>query len=214
MLEGQAQPNSWLIKSWPVLAFAFIVLISNIAVQYPVEYAGLQDVLTWGAFTYPFAFLVTDLCNRQFGAERARFYVSVGFIFAIILSAYFATPRIALASGLAFLLAQFIDISIFERLRNKAWWQAPFLSSVVSSGIDTAVFFSIAFYCGALPASSLTVSDILMSFGIQDSCETLPWVSLAIADYLVKLGLAAMFIAPYGALSKWLPSHSRVSAKA
>jgi uncharacterized PurR-regulated membrane protein YhhQ (DUF165 family) len=181
-------------------AMTLVVLASNILVQHPFHHLGLGDYLTWGAFTYPFSFLVTDLSNRRFGPNGARRVVYVGFVLAVALSVVLATPRIAIASGTAFLLAQLLDIQIFSRLRNKAWWMPPFVSSVISSGLDTAIFFSFAFYCGAIPSLGLTISDVLAQAGIADECIALPWVNLAVADYLVKLALAAIAIAPYGAI--------------
>ena len=181
-------------------AMTLVVLASNILVQYPVAFGSLADYLTWGAFSYPFAFLVTDLSNRRFGPKGARRVVYAGFVLAVLLSAVFATPRIAIASGTAFLAAQLLDIAIFSRLRGQAWWLPPFASSVVSSALDTAIFFSVAFYCGTLPGFGLTISDALGAAGIADFCMALPWVNLATADYLVKVALAAFSIAPYGAL--------------
>jgi len=181
-------------------AMTLVVLSSNILVQYPFQHLGLGDYLTWGAFSYPFSFLVTDLSNRRFGTVGARRVVYVGFVLAVALSVILATPRIAIASGAAFLVAQLLDISIFARLRDRAWWMPPFISSVISSGLDTAIFFSFAFYCGAVPGLGLTVSEMLGQFGIADQCIALPWVNLAVADYLVKLALAAVSIAPYGAI--------------
>ncbi|MET0528939.1 MAG: queuosine precursor transporter [Microvirga sp.] len=181
-------------------AMTLVVLASNILVQHPFTHLGLGDYLTWGAFTYPFSFLVTDLSNRRFGPKGARRVVYVGFVLAVALSVVLATPRIAIASGAAFLLAQLLDIQIFSRLRNHAWWMPPFVSSVISSGLDTVIFFSFAFYCGAIPGLGLTISDVLAQAGIADECIALPWVNLAVADYLVKLALAAIAIAPYGAI--------------
>jgi uncharacterized PurR-regulated membrane protein YhhQ (DUF165 family) len=178
---------------------ALVVLASNVLVQHPVQFWGLQDYLTYGAFTYPFAFLVTDLANRRFGPAGARRIVYVGFVAAVALSIYFATPRIAIASGAAFLAAQLLDVSIFDRLRRQAWWLPPFVSSVISSGLDTAIFFSLAFYCGPL-AGGATITDLMGAAGIADSCIALPWVTLALADYGVKLALALVSIAPYGAI--------------
>ena len=183
-----------------VAAMGIVVLASNILVQYPVTFGGLSDYFTWGAFTYPFAFLVTDLSNRRFGPAGARRVVYAGFVVAVALSVALATPRIAIASGAAFLAAQLLDIRIFARLRGRAWWLPPFASSVISSALDTAIFFSVAFYCGPVPGLGLTVSDALASVGIADSCTALPWLSLAVADYVVKLALAALSIAPYGAM--------------
>ncbi len=183
-----------------LFAMTLVVLSSNILVQYPFHHLGLGDYLTWGAFSYPFAFLVTDLSNRRFGPKGARRVVYAGFVLAVALSVYFATPRIAIASGAAFLCAQLLDIQIFTRLRGHAWWMPPFVSSVISSGLDTAIFFSFAFYCGVVPGLGLTITDALAGAGIADECVALPWVNLAVADYLVKLALAALSIAPYGAI--------------
>jgi uncharacterized PurR-regulated membrane protein YhhQ (DUF165 family) len=181
-------------------AMTLVVLASNILVQHPFGYLGLGDYLTWGAFTYPFSFLITDLSNRRFGTAGARRVVYAGFVLAVILSIALATPRIAIASGAAFLVAQLLDIRIFASLRNRAWWLPPFVSSVISSALDTALFFSIAFYCGSIPGTGVTISDLLGAVGIADSCIALPWTKLAIADYGVKLLLAALSIAPYGAI--------------
>jgi len=181
-------------------AMTLVVLSSNILVQHPFHHLGLGDYLTWGAFSYPFSFLVTDLSNRRFGTQGARRVVYVGFVLAVALSIILATPRIAIGSGAAFLTAQLLDISIFASLRDRAWWMPPFISSVISSGLDTAIFFSVAFYCGAVPGLGLTISEILGQAGIVDECIALPWTNLAIADYLVKLALAAISIAPYGAI--------------
>jgi hypothetical protein len=183
----------------PIGLMALVVLASNILVQYPVQAFGLADYLTWGAFTYPFAFLLVDLTNRHFGATRTRQVVYIGFVIAVALSAYFATSRIAIASGTAFLVANLLDVYLFDRLRDRVWWLPPFLSSVVSSALDTAIFFSFAFHCG--PVAGTTISALLGGVGIADVCDAgVPWQTLAIADYLVKLALAALFILPYGAL--------------
>jgi len=181
-------------------AMTLVVLSSNILVQYPFQHLGLGDYLTWGAFSYPFSFLVTDLSNRRFGPKGARRVVYAGFALAVVLSVILASPRIAIASGAAFLVSQLLDIQIFFRLRGHAWWMPPFVSSVISSGLDTAIFFSFAFYCGVVPGLGLTISDALGHAGIVDQCIALPWTNLAVADYLVKLALAAIAIAPYGAV--------------
>ncbi len=183
-----------------VAAMAIVVLASNILVQYPFQTAGLGDYLTWGAFSYPFAFLVTDLSNRRFGPQGARRVVYVGFVLAVVLSIYFATPRIAIASGTAFLAAQLLDVGIFAHLRDRAWWLPPFVSSVISSALDTAIFFPLAFACDPVPGLGLTVGELLGRAGLADECTALPWVSLALADYGVKLALATLSIAPYGAI--------------
>jgi hypothetical protein len=179
-------------------AMTIVVLSSNILVQYPFEAWGLQDYFTWGAFTYPFSFLVTELANRRFGPAGARRIVYVGFILAVVLSVILATPRIAIASGSAFLAAQLLDIGIFSRLRNKAWWLPPFASSTISAAVDTTVFFSFAFYCGVVPGTGLTIDQILAQAGIADQCLSLPWVTLGLADYSVKLALSVFSILPYG----------------
>jgi uncharacterized PurR-regulated membrane protein YhhQ (DUF165 family) len=197
-----------------VAAMVAVVLASNILVQYPIAVAGLSDYLTWGALSYPFSFLVTDLSNRRFGPQGARRIVYVGFALAVALSIHLATPRIAIASGAAFLTAQLLDIGIFSRLRDKAWWIAPLGSSVISSALDTSIFFSFAFYCGAVPGLGITISDALGAFGIADQCVALPWVNLAIADYLVKLCLAAISIAPYGALLAVIRREERLASGA
>jgi queuosine precursor transporter len=121
-------------------------------------------------------------------------------VLAVALSVVLATPRIAIASGAAFLVSQLLDIGIFARLRDKAWWLPPFVSSVISSALDTAIFFSFAFYCDVVPGLGLTISGMLGQAGIADECIALPWVNLAFADYGVKLALAAIAIAPYGAI--------------
>lgn len=156
-----------------VLAMTVIVAASNVLVQIPIN-----DFLTWGAFTYPVAFLVTDLTNRALGAAKARQVVFAGFAMAVVLSAVLATPRIAIASGSAFLVAQLLDIGIFDRMRRAgAWWAPPLVSSSVASAVDTALFFSIAF----------------VGTGV-------PWVTLGLGDYAVKLVLALSMLVPFRAL--------------
>ena len=155
-----------------IAAMTVIVTLSNFAVQYPIN-----DWLTWGALTYPVAFLVTDLTNRALGAGAARRVVYAGFAVAVLLSIAVAGPRIALASGLAFLLAQLLDITIFDRLRRAVWWQAPFISSTLASALDTALFFSLAFAGTAVP-----------------------WVTLAFGDYGVKLAIAVAMLVPFRVL--------------
>lgn len=193
-------------------AMVGVVAASNILVQFPVEAQvggiNLADVLTWGAFTYPVAFLVTDLTNRHFGANAARLVVVCGFAVAVVLSIWLATPRIALASGTAFLVAQLLDIAIFDRLRAQAWWRAPLLSSLVSSALDTLIFFALAFapvfagidalFGGA--DGSLGFAAPFLGVG----SEVPLWVSLATGDFIVKLTLAALCLVPYGALRKVL----------
>ena len=174
----------------PALAMTFVVVASNILVQYPFEPLGLGDYLTWGAFTYPVAFLVTDLTNRRYGAGTARRLVAVGFVIAVALSIWLATPRIALASGTAFLVGQLLDIAVFNRFRRQSWWRAPLIGSVFGSVIDTALFFSLAF-----------AGDVEMSGPVDFMGLSLPlWQSLAICDFLVKMLLALLALVPYGAL--------------
>ena len=152
-----------------IAAMAVVVTASNVLVQYPIN-----DWLTWGALSYPFAFLVTDLTNRRFGPGGARRVVLVGFACAVVLSAWFATPRIAAASGSAFLIAQLADVQVFDRLRDAKWWQAPLVSSALGSILDTALFFSLAF-----------------------AGSGLPWVTWALGDLAVKAGFALMLLVPF-----------------
>ena len=124
----------------PLLAMTAVVVLSNFLVQFQIN-----DVLTWGAITYPFSFLITDLTTRLHGPGRARRIVWLGFALAVLLSNWLATPRIALASGTAFLVGQLLDIQIFQKLRNGSWWRAPLVSSSLGSVVDTALFFTLAF---------------------------------------------------------------------
>lgn len=188
-----------------VLAMAIIVAASNYLVQFPVQASfysiDLASILTWGAFTYPAAFLVTDLTNRHFGPKRARIVVLVGFAIAVIWSIFLASPRIAIASGGAFLVAQFLDISIFNRLRVYHWWKAPLISSFVGSAVDTTLFFGLAF------SSQFTFIDRF--FGTADGSLAFPvpflsvgaevplWTSLAAGDFIVKIGVAGLLLLPY-----------------
>jgi uncharacterized PurR-regulated membrane protein YhhQ (DUF165 family) len=158
------------------LAMAGVVGLSNWLVQYPIN-----DWLTYGAFTFPIAFLVTDVCNRCFGAARAREVALVGFVVGLALSFWLAPWRIAVASGTAFLVAQLLDVAIFNRLRRASWWKAPFIGSVAASVIDTAIFFYLAF-----------------------AGEELNWVALASGDLGVKVLMAVLLLAPYRALVRRL----------
>jgi uncharacterized PurR-regulated membrane protein YhhQ (DUF165 family) len=203
-----------------VLAMVATVAASNFLVQFPVHAqlgpVNLADLLTWGAFTYPVAFLVTDLTNRHFGPTGARLVVICGFAVAVVLSVWLATPRIAIASGTALLVAQFLDISIFNRLRHGRWWHAPLFSSLVSSALDTVIFFSLAM------APAFAGLDTML--GRQDGSLAFPapflgigpevelWVSLAAGDFLVKLLLAALCLAPYGALRQWVTERTAQTA--
>lgn len=185
-----------------VAMMALVVTASNFLVQFPFAHFGLQDLLTWGAFTYPVAFLVNDLANRRFGPAAARRVVFAGFALAVILSIWLATPRIAIASGSAFLAAQLLDTSIFNLLRRESWWQAPLISSIIGSILDTLIFFGMAF--------SVQFAFVDALFGMQDGSlgfavpflgrEVPLWVSLAVGDLGVKLVVAIAMLAPYGLL--------------
>lgn len=177
---------------WGAAAMAAIVAASNVLVQHPVG-----PFLTWGAFTYPFAFLATDLVNRRSGPAAARRVVVAGFVVAVALSVWLATPRIALASGAAFLAAQLLDVAVFDRLRRGVWWRAPLVSSAAGSALDTALFFSLAF--SATLAMGWPVDDWavapapLMGFGPAAPF----WVSLALGDFAVKIAMALVALGPY-----------------
>ncbi len=139
------------------LAMVAVVVASNYFVQYPIN-----DWLTYGAFTYPASFLVTELTNRFHGPRSARKVVYVGFFVAVFLSFWLSTPKIALASGTAFLASQLLDISVFNRLRNAAWWYAPFFSSLLASVVDTGLFWSIAFWGENLPILTWATGDFFI----------------------------------------------------
>lgn len=166
----------------PILAMVAVVVASNYLVQFAIN-----DWLTWGAFTYPIAFLVTDLTNRAVGAQAARRVAWVGFALAVLLSLWLAPWRIAVASGTAFIAAQLLDVTVFNQLRQRSWWQAPLIGSVVASVVDTALFFSIAFAGGELN-----------------------WLMLGAGDLSVKWLMAALLLAPYKAmlprLGLWVPA--------
>ncbi|MEQ8355513.1 MAG: VUT family protein [Kiloniellaceae bacterium] len=152
-----------------IAAMVVIVALSNYAVQFPIN-----DWLTWGALTYPVAFLVTDLTNRRLGPKAARMVICVGFALAAALSIWLATPRIAVASGTAFLVAQLLDVAVFNRLRAGQWWRAPLVSSTLASIVDTALFFSIAF-----------------------AATGLPWITWALGDFGAKLAMAGLMLLPF-----------------
>ena len=145
---------NWKALAPGIAAMTVVVTAANILVQIPIN-----DWLTWGAFTYPVSFLVTDLTNRRLGAGAARRVVYAGFAVAVVLSAVLATPRIAAASGLAFLAGQLLDVQIFDILRRRVWWLPPFISSIIASALDTVVFFSIAFAFTPVPWVTLAVGD-------------------------------------------------------
>ena len=166
-----------------ILSFsmALVVALSNYLVQFPVSYIGLQDLLTYGAFSYPVAFLITDLSNRKYGKNTAKKIVYLGFSIGVFLTFFFSTNysdlisiRIAIGSGTAFLVAQLIDVNIFDKLRNKIWYAAPLISSLVGSIIDTFIFFFISFY----------------GTGIN-------WVTLSFGDLSVKIFVALFMLIPF-----------------
>ncbi|MEL7228572.1 MAG: VUT family protein [Pseudomonadota bacterium] len=191
-----------------IAAMTAVVAASNYLVQIPLAVTlggvNLADLLTLGAFTYPIAFFVTDLTNRHFGPKQARVVVAAGFLLAVILSIWLATPRIAIASGSAFLVAQLLDVSIFDRLRHGTWWRAPLISSLLGSAIDTVLFFAIAF----APVFGM------LDFGGEDGSlgfavpflgvggEVPLWVSLAVGDFIVKVLVGLAMLVPYGFVAR------------
>jgi uncharacterized PurR-regulated membrane protein YhhQ (DUF165 family) len=188
-----------------VAAMAAIIAGSNYLVQFPVHATlggiNLADLLTYAAFTFPVAFLVTDLTNKLFGPSAARKVVIAGFVIAVIVSFIVASPRIAIASGSAFLISQLLDVSIFDKLRAGTWWRAPLISSMLGAVVDTFVFFSFAF------AASLSFLGEGLDFAVQPApllgvmaTEAPRWVSWALGDLVVKVSMALVLLAPYGML--------------
>ena len=164
----------------PVL-MGVVVLASNYLVQFPIQYYGLEGILTYGAFSYPIAFLITDLTNRSYGKLIARKIVYIGFVIGIAFTLFFSTNfsdlisvRIAIGSGIAFLVAQLFDVKIFDQLRKKKWFVAPLTSSFVGSIVDTFLFFSISFYGTGIP-----------------------WVTLSFGDLAVKILVALTMLIPF-----------------
>ncbi|KJS11817.1 MAG: membrane protein [Hoeflea sp. BRH_c9] len=194
---------------------AAVVVASNFLVQFPVNVSlgalNLADLLTWGAFTYPVAFLVTDLANRRFGPRTARLVVFCGFVIAVALSIWLATPRIAVASGSAFLAAQLLDVSIFDRLRNRTWWLPPLVSTIVGSCLDTFIFFGLAFSQagGILGPGDAFASEAAPLLGLF-AVEAPRWVSWALGDLGVKMVVGLAMLAPYGVLRPVLVPQERV----
>ncbi|MEO0682468.1 MAG: VUT family protein [Pseudomonadota bacterium] len=187
-----------------VAAMAAVVVLSNILVQFL-----LGDWLTWGALTYPIAFLVTDLSNRLLGPAAARRVVAAGFAAGILCSLVAAgfgltTLRIAIGSGAAFLTAQLLDVSLFDRLRAGRWWRAPLISSVAGSAVDTALFFSLAFSAsfGPLfpPEDVAWANEIVPILGLGPAAPL--WASLALADFGVKVALALIALGPFRLISR------------
>jgi uncharacterized PurR-regulated membrane protein YhhQ (DUF165 family) len=188
-----------------VAAMAAIIAGSNYLVQFPVHVTlgaiNLADLLTYAAFTFPVAFLVTDLTNKLFGAAAARKVVYAGFAIAVLVSIIVASSRIAIASGSAFLISQLLDVSIFDRLRAGTWWHAPLVSSILGALVDTFIFFSFAF------AASLSFLGEGLDFAVQPApllgvlaLEAPRWVSWALGDLAVKVLMALVLLAPYGVL--------------
>ncbi|WP_439138853.1 queuosine precursor transporter [Roseicyclus sp.] len=192
-----------------ILAMAAVVVASNILVQFL-----FGNWLTWGAFTYPLAFLITDIMNRVYGVQAARRVVFAGFLVGVgcsligtqIMGEFgpLVTLRIAVGSGIAFLTAQLLDVAIFDRLRDRGWWQAPVLSSVIGSSVDTALFFSIAF-SGALtflePGNDVSwAGEVLPMLGVGPLAPL--WVSLAVADWGVKMGIALIALIPFRIITR------------
>lgn len=198
-----------------VIAMAVIVVASNILVQFLYG-----DWLTYGAFTYPFAFLVTDVMNRVYGAKAARRVVFIGFVVGVFCSFIgtqimgefgpLVTLRIAIGSGTAFLVAQLVDVVIFNRLRAGKWWRAPLASTFVGSSLDTAIFFTIAFSASLIwlePGNDVSwANDMLPILGSGPVAPL--WVSLAIADFSVKLSIALIALVPFRILVDRLNTRS------
>jgi uncharacterized integral membrane protein (TIGR00697 family) len=158
-----------------------VVLASNYLVQFPIQYYGLEEILTYGAFSYPVAFLITDLANRSYGKIVARKIVYIGFFIGIVFTLFFSTNfadlisvRIAIGSGTAFMVAQLLDVQIFDYLRKKKWFIAPLTSSLIGSTVDTFLFFSISFYATGIP-----------------------WVTLSLGDLTVKIFVALAMLIPF-----------------
>ena len=217
-----------------VLSMAVVVVASNILVQFPMQgHVGalsLADLLTWGAFTYPFAFLVTDLANRRYGPAVARRIVFVGFMTAVACSivvppflyshglieyetAAGRLVRIAVASGAAFLTAQLLDITVFNRLRAQSWWRAPIFGTLAGSVVDTLLFFAISFsaafaFVGPEDSFALEVAPLLGLF----SSEAPRWLSWALGDLSVKLLIAVFALIPYRLIAaRWSPQAKSVA---
>ena len=176
---------------------ATVVAISNYLVQFPIKYFNLENLLTYGAFSYPIAFLITDLSNRRYGKDTAKKIVYLGFGLGVFLTFYFSTNysdlvsiRIAVGSGVAFLTAQLIDVNIFDRLRQKEWFIAPLASSLIGSIVDTFLFFSISFY----------------GTGIN-------WVTLSFGDLFVKIFVSLTMLMPFRFLLSYVKEVSKVENK-
>lgn len=169
VMQDQFGRLPWRYLLFPIVAMALVIVASNILVQHVIN-----DWLTWGAFSYPLIFLVSDLTNRAIGPYNARRVAFVGFAIAVVASLYFATWRIALASGSAFLFSQLMDITVFNRWRKSSWWKAPLFGSVTASVVDTLVFFAIAF-----------------------AGTHMNWLMLGAGDVSIKWLMAVVLLAPY-----------------
>ena len=163
------------------ILMGFVVVISNYLVQFPIQHFGLSEILTYGAFSYPIAFLITDLANRSFGKVVARKIVYIGFTIGISFTLIFSTNftdlisiRIAIGSGTAFIIAQHLDVQIFDQLRKRKWFIAPLTSSLIGSTVDTFLFFSISFYDTGIP-----------------------WITLSLGDLAVKIFVALVMLIPF-----------------
>ena len=186
-------------KFFFILAFlmACVVALSNYLVQFPIDYLGLKNLLTYGALSYPIAFLITDLSNRRYGKNTAKKIVYIGFALGVFLTLYFSTNysnlisiRIAIGSGVAFLIAQLVDVNIFDKLRNKIWFAAPLTSSIIASFVDTFLFFLISFY----------------GTGIN-------WVSLSFGDFSVKIFVSLVMLIPFRLLLSHVRENSNTKKK-
>ena len=189
-------------------AMAAVVVLSNVLVQHPLAWTlgrlNLADLLTWGAFSYPLAFLVTDVTNRLLGPAVARRVVYLGFAVAVLLSIWIASPRLAMASGSAFLVGQLLDVGVFNALRERTWWKAPAFSSLIGSAADTLVFFTLAFAAGfaVLGPNDPFAIEAAPLFGLYP-VEAPRWVSWALGDFAVKLLIAVVALIPYRIIVGW-----------
>ncbi|WP_455474071.1 VUT family protein [Bartonella sp. B30(2025)] len=183
-------------------AMCFAVTISNILVQYPVYWFDLNDLLTYGAFTYPIAFLVNDLTNRFYGPAAARRVVYAGFFAGFFVSWVLATPRLAIASSSAFLFGQLLDIVVFSPLRRKTWWKAPLAAALVGSALDTILFFALAFSSFFASIDQITghADSSILENAIFFGFEIPVWLSFAFGDFLIKIVMSFLMLIPYGTI--------------
>ena len=170
---------------WGVIAMAVVITASNILVAYPIN-----NWLTWGHFTFPITFFVADVVNRRLGASKARNVAYISFFTALVMSYWLASPRIALGSGIAFIVGQLTDIGIFDRLKHRNWWHAPLISSSIASVVDTAIFYGVSF-----------------------AGTGLPWVTWALGDYAVKIVVAVFLLIPFYVVTNRLWTETRTSEK-